>query len=410
MLVVSTTMYAYDLYKNGIYYNKLSDGKSVEVTYRESGYIAYSGSVTIPSQVTHNGTTYSVTSIGAYAFDYCTGLTSVTIPNSVTNIGNYAFRGCTGLTTVTIPKSVTSIGESTFYKCTGLIKSAYPDNLNFSCPGIEIEYPSDGIIESDGTIYNAQKSILYFVPIDITSKDIPNSVITIQDYAFAHCSLINYVAIPNSVTSIGYWAFYNCSGLKTATIGNSVTYIPEKAFYNCTNLTSVSVGDHVSKIYDAAFWGCSNLTSLSNLNYVTYIGRDAFSGCSSLRSITIGRRTSSIGMCAFAGCSGLTSFTSNAITPPTCGPYAFDGIDMWECTLYVPAESISLYETADQWKEFMFFEKSGIEDIIVDDDNAGCPVEVYSIQGVKVGVSTDGLAPGIYFVKQGRSISKHIIY
>ena len=410
MLVVSTTMYAYDLYKNGIYYNKLSDGKSVEVTYRESGYIAYSGSVTIPSQVTHNGTTYSVTSIGAYAFDYCTGLTSVTIPNSVTNIGNYAFRGCTGLTTVTIPNSVTSIGKGIFSECTGLIKSAYPDNLNFGCPGIAIEYPSDGIIESDGTIFNAQKSILYFVPIDITSKDIPNSVITIQDYAFAHCSLINYVTIPNSVTTIGDKAFQNCTGLKTATIGNSVTSIGELAFWNCTNLTSVSVGDHVSKIGRCAFGGCSNLTSLSNLNYVKDIGPAAFYDCSSLRSITIGRRASTIGNTAFYGCSGLTSFTSNAITPPTCGYDAFEGIDMWECTLYVPAESISLYETADQWKEFMFFEKSGIEDIIVEDDNAGCPIEVFNIQGVMVGVSTDGLAPGIYIVKQGRSISKHIIY
>jgi hypothetical protein len=58
-----------------------------------------------------------VTSIGDYAFQYCTVLTSVTIPNSVTSIGDHAFSECYDLTSVTIPNSVTSIGKYAFWNC-----------------------------------------------------------------------------------------------------------------------------------------------------------------------------------------------------------------------------------------------------------------------------------------------------
>ena len=99
---------------NGIYYGKNSDGKTVYVTYKDTDYNSYSGSVVIPPTVTYRGTTYSVTSIGECAFRNCRGLTSVTIPNSVTSIGRSAFSGCSGLTDLTIGSSVNSIGASAF--------------------------------------------------------------------------------------------------------------------------------------------------------------------------------------------------------------------------------------------------------------------------------------------------------
>ena len=156
--------FAYDFSVNGIYYGKNSDGKTVYVTYKDSNYNSYSGSVVIPSTVTFSGTTYSVTSIGDGAFDECSGLTSVTIPNSVTSIGNSAFSGCSGLTSVTIPNSVTSIGGCAFCECSGL-----------------------------------------------TSVTIPNSITSICYKAFYGCSGLTSVTIPNSVTSIGRTAFLNCS-------------------------------------------------------------------------------------------------------------------------------------------------------------------------------------------------------
>ena len=121
LLPVALSGYAYDFEVNGIYYGKNSDGKTVYVTYKDSNYNSYSGSVVIPSTVTFSGTTYSVTSIGSYAFKNCSGLTSVTIPNSVTSIGEFAFDNCSGLTSVTIGNSVTSIGYEAFEGCTKIL-------------------------------------------------------------------------------------------------------------------------------------------------------------------------------------------------------------------------------------------------------------------------------------------------
>ena len=104
---------AHDFYKNGIYYNITSDTE-VAVTYkgdyRNSYYDEYSGSITIPATVTHNGVAYSVASIGEEAFYDCSSLTAIILPEGVTSIGSGAFSDCSSLTTINIPESVTSIG------------------------------------------------------------------------------------------------------------------------------------------------------------------------------------------------------------------------------------------------------------------------------------------------------------
>ena len=147
-----------------IYYNLMVTAKSAEVTRNPKYYIgSYLGSVVIPEKVEYEGTEYKVTSIGEYSFYYCSGLTSVTIPNSVTSIGESAFEGCSGLTSITIPNSVTSIGKSAFYNCSGL-----------------------------------------------TSITISNSVTSIEKSAFYNCSGLTSITISNSVTSIGESAFCEC--------------------------------------------------------------------------------------------------------------------------------------------------------------------------------------------------------
>ena len=129
----TVTVFAHDFEVNGIFYNKNADGTSVTVTYRGDSYYAYSdeysGNVVIPSSVTYSGNTYAVTSIGDYAFSRCSGLTSITIPNSVTSIGWFAFEGCSGLTSVTIGNSVTSIGLDAFYGCSGLTSITIPNSV-----------------------------------------------------------------------------------------------------------------------------------------------------------------------------------------------------------------------------------------------------------------------------------------
>ena len=124
-LVATTSLLAYDFQSGDLYYNITSDAEpyTVEVTYQEwysSNNYAGLTTSTIPSTITYNRTTYSVTSIGEWAFQGCSSLTSITIPNSVTSIGESAFEDCSSLTSITIPNSVTSIGDRAFYDCSSL--------------------------------------------------------------------------------------------------------------------------------------------------------------------------------------------------------------------------------------------------------------------------------------------------
>ena len=164
LLLTNLMASAYDCQVDGIYYNLDTSGKTAEVTDNSSSGIYYVGRVNIPSSVSYDGTSYSVTSIGGSAFSYCYGLTSITIPNSVTSIGEKAFYDCGSLTSITIPNSVTSIVGYAFYSCYGL-----------------------------------------------TSITIPNSVKNIGKNAFHFCYGLTSVNIPNSVTNIGEDAFFGCN-------------------------------------------------------------------------------------------------------------------------------------------------------------------------------------------------------
>ena len=371
LLFSSFSALAYDCKVDGIYYNLNKTDKTASVTkgiYRG----IYSGNIIIPETITYSNTTYSVTSIGSLAFDGCTGLTSVVIPNSVTSIGAGAFSSCSGLTSVVIDKN------------NGTYDSR--DNCN-------------AIIES-----STNKLVA-----GCKSTIIPNSVTSIGGWAFIDCSGLTSVTIPNSVTSIGDCAFSDCSGLTSAIIGNSVKSIGESAFDSCSGLTSVTIGNSVTSIGQKAFCGCSGLTSVTIPNAVISIGYGAFSDCSGLTSVTIGNSVTSIGEIAFYGCSGLTKLVSLAIEPPVCGYQVFEGVDKTACRLLVPEESINKYKTADKWEEFLYISYNGVDDVSVDTQDA--VYEVYNLQGVRVGsgmreaeITADALPHGIYILvsPQGR--------
>ena len=238
MSMTGINAFAYDIAVENadgvtIYYNYYNEGKELQVTRNTK----YSGIIVIPEEVTYMNRTRKVTSIGDQAFENCSSLTSVTIPNSVTFIGNFAFSGCSSLTSLNIPNSVTSIANLAFSYCSSL-----------------------------------------------TSVTIPNSVTYIGNQAFRGCSSLTSLTIPNSVTHIGYSAFYGCSSLTSLTIPNSVTSIEHYTFYGCSCLTSVTIPNSVTSIGQNAFYGCSSLTSVTIPNSVTSIGEGAFNGCSSLTS------------------------------------------------------------------------------------------------------------------------------
>ena len=347
--------YDFTVTSNGktIYYN-ITGTNICEVTKNTAG--SYSGDVVIPSTVKNGSTQYTVTGIGNYAFSGCSGLTSITIPNSVTSIGEFAFENCRVLTSLTIPNSVTSIGIYAFENCKAL-----------------------------------------------TSIVIPNSVTSIGIYTFYGCECLTSVTIPNSVTSIGNYAFSGCTGFTTITSeitnvfatgnaafegcpNNATLYVPKgtkstyqntadwnrftnieelnydfsaknsdgvtiyyniidetaktcevtsavnKRFYGPMDTDDTYTGDilipssangyRVRGISLAAFMCCKNLTSVYIPISVYSIGSNAFQYCSSLESVTIPDSVTSIGIYTFQDCTSLTSVTiPNSVT--SIGNFAF---------------------------------------------------------------------------------------
>ena len=309
----------------GDYDYSVRDDGTVVIT----GYSGSAEKVDIPEKIDGK----SVTSIGDYAFYYCSSLTSVTIPNSVTSIGEYAFGDCANLTNITIPNSVTSICKGAFIDCTSLTSIKIPNSVTRilrdafrDCTNLtSVTLPES--LTYIGSAFEGCTSL--------TSITIPNSVTYVDAYAFAGCTSLteikvavenpNYVSVNgvlynksrtvlicypagkkdknykilDSVTAINRYAFYGCTSLASIMIPDSVTEICESAFSGCTSLTSITIPDSVMSIARFTFYYCANLKSIKIPNSVTNIGESAFRGCTSLTSITIPGSVASIGEEAF---------------------------------------------------------------------------------------------------------------
>ena len=193
---------------------------------------------------------------------------------------------------------------------------------------------------------------------------------------------VKQVIIGDGVTTIGDWAFSYCRALTSITIPNSVTTIGDNAFESCSSLTSITIPNSVTTIGDWAFSYCRALTSVIISNSVTTIGERTFANCYSLTSVTIPSSVTRIEDGAFSDCGNVKQITSEAVTPPYCSRYAFDGVNRNECKLFVPKNSIDAYKRAYVWWHFFLIEgtTTGIKNNIYNKiDN----VDVYTIDGIK---------------------------
>ena len=364
---------------DGLVFTLSDEGTEYSVT----GYNGTSTEVYIPSEFYNNK---PVTSIGERAFEDCSSLTSITIPDSVTSIGRSAFEGCYKLVEV---YNKSSLNITTNSKDNGYVgyyaKAVYTEPYTSKLSTDKNGY----IIYMDGGDkilmgYTGKETELT-LPADITeiyqyafyecyaltSITIPDSVTSIGSSAFSWCIGLTSITIPDSVTSIGRLAFYECYALTSITIPDSVTSIGSEAFAYCRGLESITVAagntkyrsegnclieketntlilgcknslipDSVTSIGDYAFMKCSRLTSITIPDSVTSIGYEAFDGCYNLTSITIPDSVTSIGDWAFWGCSGLTSITiGGSVT--SIGYAAFSGCD--------GLTSITFKGTKEQW-------------------------------------------------------------
>ena len=318
-----------------------------------------------------------VTSIGKFAFKYCSGLTSVKIPITVTSIGYYAFEGCAALSTMKIPKSVTVIEESAFEDCTSLAALTFSEGLKTIgdyafCGCISLPYASipdsataigdnafaDCSALETASIGKGVKAIGEHVFQDctaLTAVDLSEGLESIGYYAFSGCEALTTVKVPQSVTAIYEYAFGGCSSLASVSLPSSLTDIKDYTFHHCASLADLKIPGGVKEIGAYAFYACTSLKDLTIPGNVETIGNSSFFDCKALTDLTIEYGVESIGDDAFNGCAALTTVTIPK-SVALVGDYAFDGTALK--TVYVSSgDSARVKKLLDD----SFHDTSGIE-------------------------------------------------
>lgn len=305
-----------------------------------------------------------LTEIGDKAFAYCSGLRSLTLPDGLTKIGAGIFQNCSSLMSLTIPSSITEVGSNAFDGCSSLnevryiihddlaayVQRGHPD-MDFKCP---FRYYLNGK--------------------EITSLEIPTGVTSIKKNAFCGCSSLTNLTLPAGITEIGDKAFSCCSGLGSLTLPDGITEINSYTFATCLNLTSLTLS--------------ANLTSIS-------LG--GFKGCFALKNLTIPSGLTSLSNLHITDISTtIESVYVSSSVPATAGSF-FDGVDLSNCTLYVPKGMIWNYKLADVWKNFgkiIEYDTTGIDKVTTRSDVK--VISRFSLDGQRLTAPTKGMNIVVY--------------
>lgn len=338
-LLLSTFFFSFSIAQaenisvGGIVYLLSDKSLTAEVGPSENGY---QDAVSIPSTVTYNGSTYTVTAIGEKAFAKCSSLSSISIPSSISRIGKDAFEGCDGLAAVHITDISAwcalefSDNESNPLVCAhqlylnGILvehlvvpaqASAVGQRAFTGCSSLKSVTFSQGIVSiGDYAFSNCSNlSVLSF----------PASLQSIGAGGFSFCGNISSIQVPANLRSVGSGAFYGCSGLTAVHIADlaawcNLQFVDSKSnplvnagrlYLNGTEVTDLTIPAGITKVGDYVFSDCVGITSLVLPEGVTSVGDGAFSGCVGLTSLTFPKSLTSVGKEAFMFCNGLTEVT-----------------------------------------------------------------------------------------------------
>lgn len=377
---------AYDVAIDGIYYR--IDGDEAAVVNKDSRFNSYRGDVTIPDQITVDGRTLAVTSIGNSAFRNCDELTHVTLGNAVETIGNSAFLNATALTGVTMGNALTTIGPNAFAGCTALTNMTLPSSVKeIKMSAFESCGNLLGVTTSSPSLAIGNFAFAYCSK--LAKATFVNGDLNIGEYAFMGCQSLGLLNFGDGETTIGTWAFYNCSSLRTVTFGNGTKVIGYAAFGYCSGLTTVNFGTGELSFDSFCFYGtgltsvnitdvkswCTatftdansnplNITHSLSLNGkpvkelvidddVEFISDYAFYGCTPLTSVTMGKAMTSVGARAFTGCNVIKTVTCFAVTLPALNTKnSFNNTVYTSATLNVPSRSLEQYSSTAYWSSF----------------------------------------------------------
>ncbi len=282
----------------------------------------------------------NVSTIGENAFMDCSNLITITVPEKVTTIGDNAFKGCSNLTTIILPLQVTTIGDNAFQNCNSLNTISLPKKLE--------------IIGN-----RAFMGCSNLASIDFEF----NENLTIGERAFANCTSLTAVTI-HYFLSAHSGAFAGCTSLTTVYFGAKV--VESNTFQGCTNLSSVTLGDKVTEINEGAFRNCTSLTSIKLPSSLEYIGESVFEG-TGISETNIPSSVNSIQGRAFYGCNNLWKVTVNWSTPLEIPTDAFP--NRTNQILIVPAGTKETYRSASVWKDFNWIREVGAQGIGFADAN-----------------------------------------
>ncbi len=291
--------FEYEIYE--IYDENWNATSYVEIT----DYKGSASDVTVPSEIYG----LPVNSIGYHAFQNCTTLTSVTVPDSVTSVGDWAFEDCTNLAIVNLPDSLEYIGsgimagtaffnndenweEGLLYSGKYLLDARYDIESDVAIKEGTESIAAYTFCFSDVTSVKLPESLKYigeaaFVECDsLTDITLPSKLEKICGYAFEYCTALTEVNIPASVTTLGYNVFADCDSLKSLTLAEGVEIIPAGFVSNCKSLKSFTIPSTVKEIEFYAFEN-SGIEAINIPAGVETIYSEAFADCENLTSITV---------------------------------------------------------------------------------------------------------------------------